>query len=172
MREVYWPYGQGDASGNGGGGIRRFNESGMTDQDHDSGSHVFASVLAEAFDHGQSAAVADGKAFTAASGNVEFAAGSSVKNGVAGKNLAKLRSFGARGDGNRAAAQTLTDIIVGFAGEAESDAGGVKSGGNYSSVIIARTGPWISHNSRRFWRLQNRLVFRARGKPCSSRSRR
>src|ERR1700685_491168 len=26
MREVYWPYGQGDASGNGGGRIRLFNE--------------------------------------------------------------------------------------------------------------------------------------------------
>jgi len=49
---------------------------------------------------------------------------------------------------------------------------GVRSDRNYSSVIITRTGPWISHNSRRFSRWQNRLVFRARGKPCSSRSRR
>ena len=73
-------------------------------------------MLAQAFDHGESAAVADGEAFTGASGNVEFAAGGTVKKGVAGKNVATLRSFGARGDGNRAAAQTFTNVIVGLAG--------------------------------------------------------
>src|SRR5580658_2658563 len=49
----------------------------------DPGSHVFATVVAGAFDDGERAAIAHGKAFANASGDKKFSAGGAVENCVA-----------------------------------------------------------------------------------------
>ena len=81
----------------------------------DSAGHVFASVLADAFDDRERAAIAHGEAFAGAAGDKKLAGGGPVENGITGKDIAAARSGGAGGDGNRAAGQSLADVIVGFA---------------------------------------------------------
>ena len=83
----------------------------------DSAGHVFASVLADAFDDRERAAIAHGKAFTGTARDKKLAGGGPVENGITGKDIAAPRSGGAGGDGNRSAGQSLADIIVGLASQ-------------------------------------------------------
>ena len=61
--------------------------SGRSENDGYAGRHVFAGVLANAFDHGEGAAVAHGKPFSGTAGNVKLATGGAVEHGVAGQNV-------------------------------------------------------------------------------------
>src|SRR6266404_8382672 len=81
----------------------------------DSAGHVFASVLADAFDDRKRATIANGEAFPGAAGDKELAGGSAIENGITGEDIATARSGGAGGDGNRTAGQSLADVIVGLA---------------------------------------------------------
>src|SRR5258707_9693186 len=97
-----------------------------TKDEGDAAGHVFATVLADAFDNGESAAVADGEAFARASGDEKLAGSGAVENSVAGENVAAAGSGKSRRDGDGAAGETFADVIVGFAFEAEGDAFGEK----------------------------------------------
>ncbi len=97
-----------------------------TEDEGDAAGHVLATVLADAFDNGESAAVADGEAFARASGDEKLAGSGAVENSVAGENVAAAGSGKSRRDGDGAAGETFADVIVGFAFEAEGDAFGEK----------------------------------------------
>src|SRR4030095_13972881 len=84
------------------------------DQD-DATGHVFATVLANAFDHGERATIADGKAFAGAARDEKLARRGAVENRVAGEHVAATRSVGASRDGDGAAGQAFANVIVGFA---------------------------------------------------------
>ncbi len=85
-------------------------------QNHgDASRHIFATVLANAFDDGERAAVAHRKTFAHSSRNVQFPAGRAVEQGVAGKHVAARRSFFSGGDGDRSSGKALAYVVVGFA---------------------------------------------------------
>jgi hypothetical protein len=94
--------------------------AGPEDQD-DAGGHVFATVQADAFDHRQSATVANREALAGASGDVQLSAGGAVQNGIAGEHVALAGSVGAGGDRDGAAAQTFADVVVSLAAQAEAN---------------------------------------------------
>ena len=58
--------------------------------------HVFAAVLAHAFDHCESAAVSHRKAFAYPARDIEFSAGRAVEQGVAREHIAPQRGFSPR----------------------------------------------------------------------------
>src|SRR5208282_5878893 len=88
--------------------------------DHDAGGHILTTVLADALHHRQRAAIANGEPLARASGDVELAAGGAVEYGVPREHISSpgcLRSGAYR---NRSAAQTLADVVVGFAAKAKA----------------------------------------------------
>jgi hypothetical protein len=105
----------GEAAGHAGAEI----ETERAEDDGDAAGHVLATVLANAFDHGESAAVANGKALPSASGDEKLAGGRAVKDSVAGENVAAAGSGESSRDGDGAAGKSLADVIVGLAGEAD-----------------------------------------------------
>jgi hypothetical protein len=74
-------------------------------------------MLAYAFDDGESAAVANGEAFTGAACDEKLAGSSAVENGVAGEDVAASRGCGAGRDGDGASGEAFANVVVGFAGE-------------------------------------------------------
>ena len=105
--------------GHAAGHARAQIHSGGAEDCHHARRHVFAAVLADAFDHGQRAAIADGEAFSGAAGDVEFSGRRAVEHGVADEDVAAQGSFVSGGDCDRAAAQALADVIIGFAEQTE-----------------------------------------------------
>ena len=93
----------------------KFSPSGPRISDHAAG-HVFAAVLANAFDHREGAAVAHAKAFAGAARDEKLAGGGAVQNGIAREHIAAPRSGADRQlIDDRAAGQSLADVVVGFA---------------------------------------------------------
>src|SRR5216683_8250594 len=88
-------------------------DSRMAEHNHDAAGHVFTAMIANAFHHGQRSAVADGKPFAGRARDVEFTRGCAVKNGIAGENVSADCRLPAGADADRAAAQSLADIVVG-----------------------------------------------------------
>src|SRR5260370_878783 len=97
--------------------------SGWAEDDDDAGGHVFAAVMADAFDDSERAAIADGEAFADAAGDEKFSAGGAVEHGVASEHVAALRSRSSSGDGDGASAETFADVIVGVTEKFEAQAG-------------------------------------------------
>ncbi len=91
---------------------------GAEDEDGAAG-HVFAAVVADAFDNSGGARVAHGKAFAGAAVDVEASACGTVEDGVAADAIFFGAELGTgRGDeGDLAAAHAFADVVVGFAGE-------------------------------------------------------
>src|SRR5579883_2966714 len=83
----------GEASGHAGAEIQAERPK---DQSNATG-HVFAAMLANAFDDGESAAVANGETLTGAASDIELAGSGAIEHGVADKNVAPARSGRARG---------------------------------------------------------------------------
>src|SRR4030095_7780168 len=96
-------------------------------QDHSSG-HIFATVLADAFDHGQSAAVTDGKPFARTPRYEQLPGRRAVQDGVSGQDVTAPRSARAGSNRDGTARQALSHVVVRFALKAEVDAGTKKSG--------------------------------------------
>src|SRR5580700_4476284 len=86
---------------------------------YDSGRHVFASMLADTFDHRESAAVTHGKTLARPPGNVELARGRTIENSVANQHIPAQRGFVACGYGDGASTQTFANVIVRLAQQAE-----------------------------------------------------
>src|SRR5438874_832017 len=73
-------------------------EADWTEHQNDAASHVFAAVLANAFDDGESAAVANCKAFTGATSDKELSRSCAVQNRVSGEHVAAPRSSSPSGN--------------------------------------------------------------------------
>src|SRR6266853_647345 len=97
------------------------------EDDSDTASHVFAAVLADAFDNGKRTTVADSETLSTASGNKELTGGGAIEHGVSGKNVTAPGSGKSSSDGDGAAGKTFSHVIVGFALEPEGYALGKKS---------------------------------------------
>ena len=110
----------GEAAAHAGGEVA----SGGAEDDDGAAGHVFAAVVADAFDDSASARVADGEALAGAAGDPEAAAGRAVEDGVADDDgvFADVAGALGRGDGDHAAAHALADVVVGFAAEVEAEA--------------------------------------------------
>src|SRR5438552_9043615 len=89
-------------------------------------SHILAGVLARAFDHGKSPTVAHSKSFAHTPGDIQFAAGCAIKDGVARDYVAPARGLLTCTNRNRAPAQALAQVIVGFSSEMEIQPGNQK----------------------------------------------
>src|SRR5262249_12640466 len=99
------------------GHTRREVAAGFADYDHPPASHVFASVIADAFDHGAHAAVAHAEALPGHTTDVRLTVGSTMKSHVADDDVFfrhEGRSFG-RIQNDFTARETLPKIIVGVA---------------------------------------------------------
>src|SRR5438445_78868 len=98
--------------------------------DHDpAAGHVFAAMIADRFDDGVDAAVADAEPFAGHAANVGLAARRAIEGDVAGDNIFlrhEGRSFGWI-DNYFAAGETFAEIIVGVAFQNPSHAVGHKS---------------------------------------------
>ena len=119
----------GEAAGHSGTKIH----SGWAEDHDDAGGHVFAAVMADAFDDRERAAIAYGEAFADSSGDEKFSAGGAVEHGVAGENVTALRCRGSGADGDSAAAEAFADVIVGIAEQFEAQAGDQKCAETLSS---------------------------------------
>src|SRR5579885_3465093 len=88
--------------------------------------HIFAAMLANAFDDSESAAVADGETFTGAAGDIELTGSGAIEHGVADKNVAAARSGRARGDADGSTGEAFAYVVIGLAVEDQGDAGSEK----------------------------------------------
>src|SRR5712672_2358562 len=88
-------------------------EAERTEDDGDATGHIFAAVLADAFDDGEGAAVADGEAFAGTASDKELARSGAIEHCVAGEDVAATGSGKAGFNGDGAAGETFADVIVG-----------------------------------------------------------
>jgi hypothetical protein len=95
----------------------------LSEDDYHTACHVFATVVACAFDYGCGARVADGKAFACASVGVEVAACGSVEAGVADNYVAAgVEDRACVGfDRDFAAVDAFAYVVVAFTCEVEAD---------------------------------------------------
>src|SRR5271165_1264492 len=96
------------------------------EDEDDAARHIFAAVLADAFDNCQGAAITNGEALASAACDEKLAGGGAVKNGVASENVAAARGRGAGGNRDGATGETFSDVVVGFPGKQQSDSIGKK----------------------------------------------
>ena len=79
-------------------------DAGWAEDNYHSGGHVFATVLAHAFDDGQRPAVAHRESFASPACDVKLARRSAVEGGVPGQQIAAQRGISAGFDGDCSAA--------------------------------------------------------------------
>ena len=91
-------------------------------QDHAAG-HVFAPVLADAFDDRQSPTVSDGEAFTRAARDEQLAGSRAIQDGIARQDIATAGCVRTSRNGDAAAGEAFRDVVVRFAVQLEVDAG-------------------------------------------------
>jgi hypothetical protein len=110
----------GDAARHAGGEVA----PGLAQHDDDAAGHVFAAMIAGAFDHRDGARVAHGEALAGDAAEIGLAGDRAVEHGVADDDvLGRLALHMARLAHDHAAArQALADIVVGVAGQFERDA--------------------------------------------------
>src|SRR5260370_22951292 len=97
------------------------------EDDSDAARHVFAAVLADAFDNGKRTTVADSETLPSASGNKELTRSGAIEHGVSGKNVTAPGGCKSSSDGDGSAGKTFSNVIVGLALEPEGHALGKKS---------------------------------------------
>ena len=90
----------------------------------DAAGHVFAAMIAGAFDHGDGAGIAHGEALAGDAAEIAFAGDRAVHHGVADDDGFFRHDAGIRRrlHDDAAARQALADIVVAFAFEFEGDA--------------------------------------------------
>ena len=86
---------------------------------HDAGCHVLAAMLADSFDHGQRAAVAHRETLSGTAGHVEFSGRCTVEYRVTHQYVAAQGRFVPGSNGERATAQTFSNVIIRFTQQAE-----------------------------------------------------
>ena len=112
----------GDAAAHAGGEVA----AGAADDDDAAAGHVFAAMIAAAFDDGFRAGVADAEAFADDAADVDLAVDRAVADDVAGDDVllgAEGRVLG-REDGDAPAGQAFADVVVGVAFQQQRDAAG------------------------------------------------
>src|SRR6187549_3281565 len=98
-------------------------QPGLTEHDDGPVRHVLAAVVADTFDHGDGARVADGEALSGRTRAEELASGRAVERGVPDE--ARLaRIVERRFDDDASAAHRLADVVVGLSDEVKLDARG------------------------------------------------
>ena len=110
----------GDAAAHAGGEVA----AGGTENDGEAVGHVFAAVIADAFDDGGCAGVADSEALAGDAVEEDFAAGCAVEDDVADEDALfgqEARGLGRIGD-DAAAGEPFAEIVVGVAFKLERDA--------------------------------------------------
>ncbi len=115
----------GDAAAHAGGEVA----AGGAENDDEAVGHVFAAVVAHAFDDGGCAGVADGEALAGDAVEEDFAAGCAVEDDVADEDAflgQEAGGLGRIGD-DAAAGEALAEIVVGVAFEFERDALGTNA---------------------------------------------
>ena len=85
------------------------------EDEDDAAGHIFAAVLADAFDNREGAAIANGEALASAACDEELAGSGAVKNRVARENVTAARGGGAGGNRDGATGETFSDVVIGFA---------------------------------------------------------
>ena len=112
----------GDAAAHAGGEVA----AGGTEDDDEAVGHVFAAVVAHAFDDGGCAGVADGEALAGDAVEEDFAAGCAVEDDVADEDAflgQEAGGLGRIGD-DAPAGEAFAEIVVGVAFKLERDAVG------------------------------------------------
>ena len=96
----------------------------LPEHDDDAAGHVFAAMVAGAFDDGDGARVAHGEALARDAAEIAFAGDGAVHDGVADDHALFGHDAGLRiGPHDQlAAGEALADVVVGFADEIERDA--------------------------------------------------
>ena len=97
----------------------------LAEHDHQAVGHVFAAVIADAFDHRRRAGVADREALAGHAVEEGLAAGRAVEHHVADQDVLfrqERRSLAADRRSDLAAGEAFADVIVGVAFEFERDA--------------------------------------------------
>src|SRR3981189_693414 len=99
-----------------------------SEHQHQAPGHVFATVVADSFDHSSRSGIANRKALASNPVEKRFAAGGSVKGHIANQNIFLGSESGParRIHHQPSAGQTLADVIVGLAFERERDSLGQK----------------------------------------------
>src|ERR1019366_4141548 len=89
--------------------------------------HVFAAVIARAFNHGERAGIAHGKSFARGAGGIQLAAGRTIQTGIAHDYRFTCDESGARVrlQDDPAARHALADIIVRLAFQIHMQAAGI-----------------------------------------------
>ena len=127
----------GDAARHAGGEVA----PGLADDDDDAAGHIFAAVIAGAFDDRDRAGVAHGEALAGDAAEIAFASDRAVKRGVADDD----RFFGRdprrrprRMDDDASAREALADIVVGLALELERHAAASQAPKLWPAVPVER----------------------------------
>ena len=110
----------GDAARHAGGEIA----ADLAQHDDAAAGHVFAAMIADAFDDGGNAGIAHGEAFTGDATEITFAGNGAVQHGVADNDIVfgDEAALGLRIDDDAAARKTFADIVVGVAGKLQGNA--------------------------------------------------
>src|SRR5580698_6374163 len=103
----------GDAAGHAGGEV----SASTAENDDDATGHIFAAMVAGAFDHGDRPGIAHGETLTGDAAEIAFALDGAVQHGVADDDglLGNDGGVGRGAHDNTAAGQALADIVVGIA---------------------------------------------------------
>ena len=90
-------------------------ETDWTKNSGDTAGHVFTTMLSDAFNNRDRAAIPDSEALTSLSCDVELARSGAIQNRVAYQHIATLGGIGSRLDDDRAAGKAFADVVVRFA---------------------------------------------------------
>ena len=96
-------------------------QSQRTEHERNAARHIFATVLPNAFDNRQRTAVTHRKPFTRAPSNIKLPRCRAIQNRVAREHIAAPRSRRTRRQRDRAARQSLADVVVRFAVQFQRD---------------------------------------------------
>ncbi|MNC31744.1 hypothetical protein D3C75_800750 [compost metagenome] len=91
----------------------------FADDADNTASHVFTTVIANAFNHGNGSGVTHGETLTRAASSIKFAAGCTVQTGVTddGRFMATEGRANRRTQGNQTACHTFANIVVSIASQ-------------------------------------------------------
>src|SRR4051812_17513096 len=112
--------------------------SAFAEYDRDTARHVFASVIAHAFNDSSGAGIANGKAFAGESVEEGFAGGGTVEGNVADDDVLfwrEARGF-RRKDDEASTGEALADVVVSFAFQREGYAGREEGAETLSSGTV------------------------------------
>ena len=112
--------------GNASGHACREVDADRSKNDGNAARHVFASVVSDSFNDESGARIADAEPFACLAIDVNLACCRTIGDHVPGDDVIswRKRRFRRRPNGDRAARETLADVIVGFPGEIEDQAFG------------------------------------------------